>query len=223
MTIRLVTLYVMSLLARSSASSRLYTNKIHGILSIRGGAHRAEDSVTDKAISRDTTKLHDKFAILKEEMVYNGKYRQILRKDIKFPNNKIHLFEVLSNNAFPSVSMFVWDTRNKVCTLIQEYHPGPEKLLYGTINGQYEDSEGGKHQSAKECAIFELAEEALLEAKEEDIISMLPEGITTPMDKYTDNKFHPFLVLNPVPVKKDNFRPPDDEEYITVKGGWSLR
>ena len=80
--------------------------------------------------------------------------------------------------------------RNKVCTLIQEYHPGPEKLLYGTINGQYEDSEGGKHQSAKECAIFELAEEALLEAKEEDIISMLPEGITTPMDKYTDNKFH---------------------------------
>ena len=65
----------------------------------------------DKAISRDTTKLHDKFAILKEEMVYNGKYRQILRKDIKFPNNKIHLFEVLSNNAFPSVSIFVWDTQ----------------------------------------------------------------------------------------------------------------
>ncbi len=163
----------------------------------------------------------DDFRILKEENVYDGKYRQILRKDIKFPNDKINVFEVLSNNACPSVSMFVWDTKRKVCTLVEEYHPGPGKLLYGTINGQYEESEGGKHTSAKECAKFELAEEACLEAKDEDIISMLPEGVTTPMDKYTDNRFHPFLILNPVPVREENARPLDEEEYITVKDGLS--
>ena len=216
---RLKSLCAVSLLAHSSVSVSPFPSGRHSLISIRGGSSKTEESLADKALTHNINGSSTDFAILKEEKVYDGKYRQILRKDIKFPNDHINAFEVLSNNACPSVSMFVWDTKRKVCTLVQEYHPGPEKLLYGTINGQYEESEGGKHTSAKECAAFELAEEARLEAREEDIISMLPEGVTTPMDKYTDNRFHPFLVLNPVPVSAENERPQDEEEYITVKEG----
>ena len=41
------------------------------------------------------------------------------------------------------------------------------------------------------------------------------------MDKYTDNKFYPFLVLNAGPVREQNKREMDDEEFIEVAGGLS--
>ena len=38
------------------------------------------------------------------------------------------------------------------------------------------------------------------------------------MDKYTDNKFYPFLVLNPAQSKR-NRRAMDDKEHIEVQHG----
>ena len=104
------------------------------------------------------------FEQVSQSKVYDGKYRHILSKQVKFPNSKINTFEVLSNHGLPSVSCFCWDVQNKRCTaLVKEYHPGPDKFLWCTINGQYEEREGGKHSTAQQCAAYELAEEAELE------------------------------------------------------------
>lgn len=179
------------------------------LLSIRGGSSSSTSSTSDPL-----------FEQVSQSKVYDGKYRQILSKQVKFPNSKINTFEVLSNHGLPSVSCFCWDVQNKRCTaLVKEYHPGPDKFLWGTINGQYEEHEGGKHSTAQQCAAYELAEEAELEAYPEDFIFMLNEESSSPMDKYTDNKFYPFLVLNPGPVKEENRRAMDDEEYIEVQHG----
>ena len=83
--------------------------------------------------------------------------------------------------------------------------------MYGTINGQYESNDGGKHSSAKECAEFELAEEAQLEAPKENFVFMLGDGASSSMDKYTDNRLHPFLVLNPISVSE------------SIRGIWMLK
>lgn len=178
------------------------------LLSIRGGS-----SLTGG--SSDPT-----FEQVSQSNVYDGKYRQILEKKVRFPNSRVNTFEVLSNHGLPSVSCFCWDVQNKRCTaLVKEYHPGPDKFLFGTINGQYE--EGSKHTDARQCAAFELAEEAQLEAHPDSFIFMLDEESSSPMDKYTDNKFYPFLVLNAGPVREQNKREMDDEEFIEVAGGLS--
>ena len=192
---------ILALMFRPFASKRAFG---HNLLSIRGGSNQKEVDI-------------DFFKVLDSRNVYDGKYRQIISKDVKFPNGETNTFEILSNHELPSVSLFVWHVKDKCCTLVKEYHPGPHGFLFGTVNGQYEENDGGKHTSAKECAHFELAEETGLEAKDENIISMLKDGTATPMDKYTDNRFYPFLVLDPKPVSEANARSPDDEEFIIVK------
>ena len=183
------------------------SSHFQGLLQMRGGS--SGSSSADDPV----------FDIISENKVYDGKYRQILQKEVKFPTGKINTFDIMSNNGLPSVSCFCWDVQKKCTTLVKEYHPGADQFMYGTINGQYEANEGGKHTSAKECASFELAEEAQLEAQAEDFISMLDEGSSSSMDKYTDNRLHPFLILNPQSVSEENARAMDDEEFIHVVPG----
>lgn len=83
-------------------------------------------------------------------------------------------------------------------------------MMYGTIAGMYESA---KHQSAREAAQFELEEEAHL--KSNNWIPLLEEShLSTPVDKYSDNKFFPFLALDCETVI--NPRPVDNEEYIEI-------
>jgi len=104
-----------------------------------------------------------------------------------------------------------WDSKTQTSTLIQEFHPGVQKTMWGTVAGCFE---ANKHSTILEAAQCECEEEAQLVGG--NWIPLLSsEEATAPFDKYSDNRFSPFLVIDPVIC--DNPKPQDDEEYIHVE------
>jgi hypothetical protein len=143
-----------------------------------------------------------------ETVVFSG-YRNIVRRDILLPNGQQASFDIVHQKHL-SVVVFVWDTISATGTLIREYHPGPEKYMYGTVAGMYEFH---KHSSALEAAQHELEEEAQLQSNQ--WISLLQESTTQmPLDKYSNNFFLPYMALDCQTVW--NPLPPDEEEFIRV-------
>ena len=56
--------------------------------------------------------------------------------------------------------MFVlpFDSQRKRFTIVEEFHPGPNRRMYGLIAGMKES----KHESLRQAAIWELSEEGRL-------------------------------------------------------------
>lgn len=141
----------------------------------------------------------------------------MLRRDVKFPNEKIHSFDVLSiKENTSSVIVMTWDSKTQTSTLIQEFHPGVQRLMWGTVAGCFE---AHKHSTTLEAAQFELEEEAQLVGGQW-IPLLRSEETTAPFDKYSDNRFSPYLVIDPTICQ--NPKPMDDEEYIVVERGVPL-
>ena len=130
-----------------------------------------------------------------------------MKKEIIFPNKQKVVFDVLTN--LPAVSIFAWDSRTATATLIQEYHPGVERLMYGVIAGGYEQH---KHDSLLTCAAYELEEEAHLSTN--TFIPLLNGDGSVPFEKYADQYLYPYLALDCLEVS--NPKPIDDEEYIVI-------
>ena len=165
-------------------------------------------------LSKDEDFSHQ---IISEKVIFPTEkqkaWRKIIRKEIKMPNGKKFDFDILSQGN-PSVLVFTWNTLSNSTTLIKEYQPGSNEVLYGTVAGMYEIS---KHDSPLQCAQYELEEEAKLRA--EKWIPLLNSEISIPFDKYSDNRFYPYLALNPTIVS--NPRPLDDEEFIKIESSIS--
>lgn len=177
------------------------------LLSSRFGAGLGAPSASLPAL-----KGADEYSKLLEEPLFQGRFRSLVRRSVRMPSNATAHFEVLLQPA-ASVIVFVWDNRTRSATLIQEFHPGPERLLLGTVAGMFET---GKHTSALECAQFELEEEAHL--RSDRWISLLQDAETVvPFDKYSNNRFHPFLALDCEPVAFP--RALDAEEHIVIHTG----
>ncbi len=163
--------------------------------------------------------LHiDDFEVVDEKEAHQGKYRQVIEKQVKGPDGKTLIYDILSANKSGGVTMFVWCTKSKTATLVKEYHPGPHKVQLGTVNGCFESD---KHVSALQCATFELEEEVQMKVSTpKNVIPLLDhEDMTVPVDKYSDNRFNPYLILDAEQVKDP--RPMDDEEFIVVQRGLS--
>lgn len=144
-----------------------------------------------------------------EKTVYQG-YRTVLRREVILPNQRNVSFDVVYQKS-PSIVVFIWHKDSSTSTLIREYHPGVEKFMYGAVAGMYEEH---KHSSPLEAAKFELEEEAHLKAN--TWIPLLADDATsTPLDKYSNNLFYPFLAMDCEIV--DNPKPLDDEEFIMIE------
>ena len=154
--------------------------------------------------------LTSKFTKLDEKVSYNGKYRQIKSLKIKFPNERVVDFDILTQGGCGSVTVFAFNTTSRTATLIREYHPGSGHVQYGTVAGMLEL--GSKHSTPLACAQMELEEEAHLRA--DKWVPLLAEGVAQPFEKYSDNHFYPFLALDPVLV--ENPLPQDSEEFIWI-------
>ena len=149
-----------------------------------------------------------------EKTAYEG-FRNIVKRKIRLPNEKIIEIEVLKHRH-ESVVVFNWDSKKRTATLVREYHPGPEQTIYGTVAGMYEK---WKHSSALECAQHELEEEAHLRTDKWFSLLETPstdgqEGAGMAFDKYSNNRFHPFLALDC--EKVSNPKPLDPGEFITI-------
>ena len=76
-----------------------------------------------------------------------------------------------------------------------------------------------------QCAKFELAEEANLRTSDKNFIALLPEDVCQSLDKYSDNEFYPYLVINPsrIPLESEEYRNKDEEEFIITEPGLTYR
>ncbi|CAM9663143.1 unnamed protein product [Discosporangium mesarthrocarpum] len=146
-----------------------------------------------------------------EKSVYKG-WRSIMRRRVKGPAGKIFSYDVITQEH-PSVLVFVWDTQTNTTTILKEYYPGMDRLMYGVVAGNYESN---KHSSALQAAAYELEEEAHLH--EGTWYALLRDGTTTVgAGKYSSQVFYPYLVVDP--VVKGEPRALDEGEYIEYVRG----
>lgn len=176
------------------------------------------------------------FTKLDETLAYKG-YRSVIRKRIILPDTgknvgKIAEFDITSQGS-ASVFVFSWNTTSCTTTLLQEYAPGIERFQFGVVAGVVETG-NGKHESIKQAAEFELEEEAHFQMKnKQNWIPLLGSDsdcsrdsdsntdtdsgttmVAMAADKYSDNLYYQYLVLNPTIV--DNPKPLDDDEVIII-------
>jgi len=82
------------------------------------------------------------FSVIGEDLVYNG-WRKVIRRDVLMPNGRKTSFDINSQGA-PSTVVFIWNTNSNTTTLLKEYYPGTNEVMYGCVGGVYEKS---KHES----------------------------------------------------------------------------
>lgn len=92
-----------------------------------------------------------------EQYAYQG-WRKILVKKYRLPNGNQAEFDVVVNNSWVSVAAFTED--NEVI-LVQQFRPGPEKILVSFCEGYIE-----KGETPEEAAQRELLEETGYQAQE---------------------------------------------------------
>ena len=74
---------------------------------------------------------NDIVKVWNETVVFAG-YRNILRRDVILPTGKNVSYDIV-HQEFPSIVVFNWDTASATCTLIKEYHPGPQVCTFSII------------------------------------------------------------------------------------------
>ena len=84
-------------------------------------------------ISNSSDLSQKAFIKTNEEVMFKG-WRTVVRKNVTNPNGHKVAFDITSQGN-PSVVVFNWCTKTKTTTLIQEYHPGIEKVMFGTVAG----------------------------------------------------------------------------------------
>jgi hypothetical protein len=151
--------------------------------------------------------------LIEEKTVYSG-WRQIKQRKVVLPDNREATFDILSQGN-PSVLVFTWNTKTSTSTLIKEYQPGSNQVLYGTVAGMFESK---KHADALQCAKFELEEEAGV-ASNNWIPLLSNANASIPFDKYSDNRFYVYMALDCVEIGAP--REKDENEFIIVEDGFS--
>jgi hypothetical protein len=112
-----------------------------------------------------------------------------------------------------AVLVFAWDTKTKTVTLIQEYKPGSNKIMWGIAAGLVE----GKHgQDSMVAARHDLEEECHLVGGTWIPLCRAPSA----MDKYALTDIEAYLVIDPEPA--ENPRPLDEEEDIEIVKGVTI-
>jgi hypothetical protein len=168
------------------------------------------------------------FEILNEATVYSG-WRTILQRTVRMRNGKVGTFDLVGvKTGGAAVLVFPWDTNTKTVTLIREYMPASNRIMYGLAAGLVE----AKHHHDDDINIdhdlpvsydpeliaarYELEEECHL--KDGRWIPFC--NVPTAMDKYSTTVIHGYLVLDP--IKEHNPRPLDDEEDIEIVSGITI-
>ncbi len=151
--------------------------------------------------------------IVDEELVYSG-WRTILKRRVKMRNGKLVDFDLVGvKTGDGAVLVFAWDSKTKTCTVIREYMPASNKILWGLAAGLIEDKHG---QNTEIAARHELEEECHLKGG-----TWIP-LLTKPaqMDKYALTAIQCYLVIDPETAT--NPKPLDEEEDIEIVTGVTI-
>jgi len=62
------------------------------------------------------------------DKVMYSRYRTIIQRDVIIPTGKTVSFDIV-HQEHPSIVVFSWNISSSTCTLIREYHPGPQVFI----------------------------------------------------------------------------------------------
>jgi hypothetical protein len=155
-----------------------------------------------------------------QETVYSG-WRSVVKKHFTYGTGKVKKYDIMTQGA-PSVLVVPWCTESRTTTLLREWQPGTDRVLWGVVAGMVEEeavhgshgaTTGAKHSGPLQAGQYELDEEAHLLAT-----TWIPlSSSAAPADKYSDNVFHAYLAMDLSAVASP--RPLDDSESIEIHPG----
>jgi hypothetical protein len=181
--------------ARSSSSPSSWFSNV----ALRGGQFEFESESKE-------------FEILDETVVYSG-WRTMIQRLVRMRNGKVVNFDLVGQkNDAGAVLIFAWDTKTKTATLVREFMPGPNKMLYGLAAGLIEEKHGNdpfvaaQHELEEECHLMGGTWHRLSEP--------------LAMDKYATTKISAYLVIDPKPHPDP--KPLDEEEDIEIVSGATI-
>lgn len=156
------------------------------------------------------------YEIIRDKLIFAGRWRSLTSRLVRMANGKEVDFEINNQEGEGAVLIFAWDSETKTATLIREYQPGSNKILYGIAAGLVEaDKHGSSYETA---ARHELEEETQLAGG--TWYRLLNEKKSMLMDKYMMTEVVAYLVVDA--RKVDNPRPLDEEEDIEIVTGISV-
>jgi len=139
-------------------------------------------------------------------------------RKVKLGDGSEASFSVFGRADSEDVSVFVLpvDSRRKKFTLVEEFHPGPNRRTHGLIAGMYEPKHGG---SARRAAEWELSEEGRLRlGKRSELVELAPGAAGgLAQEKYSTATFVPFLALGCVPDDRPRSRDREEEGSMAVR------
>lgn len=176
-----------------------------------GGESPADDNMSSEPQQQQPSSSSTK--ILEETVAYSG-WRTVIQRKVQMRNGRIVDFDLVGvKTGGGAVLVFAWCTKTKTATMIREYMPGSNKILWGLAAGLVED----KHNHDVELAArHELEEECHLKGGRWISLCHKPAS----MDKYALTTVACYLVVDPEP--EDNPRPLDEEEDIEIVSGVTI-
>mmetsp|Transcript_42357 Transcript_42357/g.48116 ORF Transcript_42357/g.48116 Transcript_42357/m.48116 type:complete len:238 (+) Transcript_42357:99-812(+) len=163
---------------------------------------------------KDVDAVSSSFQVLNEKVVYSG-WRTITKRKVRMRSGKVVDFDLVGvKTGGGAVLIFAWDTQTKTATLIREYMPASNSILWGLAAGLIEEKKHGNDPSV--AARYELEEECHLTGGTWIPLTNVPSA----MDKYALTDITAYLVLDPTPAI--NPKPLDEEEDIEIIPGVSI-
>ncbi|GJD11556.1 Zinc finger protein ZPR1 [Galdieria sulphuraria] len=152
--------------------------------------------------------FHTEPYVVDEKVVFQ-EYFCIYRRKVNFQEQQ-HSFDIVGhpNSNFSAALVFPFDAKKKTVTLLKEYHPGSNSLLYSFPGGLFDSK---KHASIVDTAKAELNEEAHMVANQWYPLTS-EQGIL--QDKYSRNRLHMFLAIDCETIV--DYQPRDAEEYMDI-------
>jgi len=188
-------------------SSAMKKRQNHVMSIPRGGA---DDEDQDSSATNDSGSSSNGFEIVDEKLAYSG-WRTIIQRKVRMRNGKIVDFDLVGvKTGEGAVLVFAWDPKSKTATMVREYMPATNRVMWGLAAGLIEDKHG---QDTETAARHELEEECHLKGGK--WIPLLTQPVV--MDKYALTTIQCYLVIDPEP--ETNPKPLDDEEDIEIKSG----
>lgn len=139
--------------------------------------------------------------LVNKKTVFKGRFRSVVNKEFKFPNGQVHNFDVI-NEGRNMVYVAAFNKKKEII-LVEQFRPGPEKVLLDLPAGQIEVGE-----KPLRAAKRELLEETGYKCKK--IIKM---GESYHWS-YSQSKCFFYLALNCEKVQDVSL---EDDEHINVK------
>ena len=147
--------------------------------------------------------------VLSESVLFEGKWRSLVNRQVEFPSGAKADFEIVTQNGTDqAVLIFVWDSTTKTTTMVKEFMPASDGMKIGLAAGMVDDkhsNEGG--DSILVAAQFELEEECRLTGGKwyQLVANVL-------MDKYSTTRLSVYLVIDPISVELGMARSRDELE-----------